>query len=84
MYLCASFFTNLQSQNAELIHIYNEPVYLHIARSHGLHLSSMCIHLFLFKIIFMYARYSHVVVSQLLRWRQRSDSAHTKHTGHKK
>ena len=39
----------------------------------------MCIHLFLFKIIFMYARYSLVVVSQLLRWRQRSDS-HTPNT----
>ena len=33
MYLCSSFFTNLQSQNAELIQIYNEPVYLHIARN---------------------------------------------------
>ena len=34
----------------------------------------MCIHLFLFKIIFMYARYSHVVVNQLIRWRQTSNS----------
>lgn len=73
MYLCASFFTNLQSQNAELIHIY----YLHIARTPfgvNVHTSVSVQNYF-----YMYARYSHVVVSQLLRWRQTSD-IHTPNT----
>ena len=76
MHLCASFFTNLQSQNAELIHIYNEPVYLHIARTpFGVNVHTPVS----VQNYFMYARYSPVVVSQLLRWRQRSDS-HTPNT----